>query len=432
MKILVTGGSGYLGAAAVAALQVRGHKIVTIGRHPGTDSIVCDLNDRDAVYDAVRAVGDIDTVVHLAARAHDFRGLTLDDLLLANTTTTDNLVAALRAAGRTATVRFVYASSVAVYELLQATRRLTAEQAPYAASKLQAEQSLHSEPFQSLSVLRFAPIYDPNNLHDVAKRVYLPGTRLKLRLCPPPVHSLCTLERAVQTIVDAVETSAMTGRHIANVTDPLPISQQDLLDWFPGRSLPVPTALFHVAASIVGLCGATGRKASRLISKFVGSTRYPRSGGCSQGLKIALHLFGVLDVDGCLPTVGPHAPVVFGIDTAQPHRRCIEAADVQQYAVHAVIDQFGGPARLGYRDRDSKVQSLLDHQAPGFTVAWQDEEVVLSEECGHAVVCLVAEVADIAVLKAAVPAGDGQVEPVGSQSSEQRQQESDVLLWCEG
>ena len=56
MKILVTGGSGYLGAAAVAALQVRGHKIVTIGRHPGTDSIVCDLNDRDAVYDAVRAV----------------------------------------------------------------------------------------------------------------------------------------------------------------------------------------------------------------------------------------------------------------------------------------------------------------------------------------------------------------------------------------
>ena len=279
MKILVTGGSGYLGAAAVAALQARGHKIVTIGRHPGTDSIVCDLTDRDAVRDAVCAVDDIDTVVHLAARAHDFRGVTLDDLLLANTTTTDNLVAALRAAGRTATVRFVYASSVAVYELLQATRRLTAEQAPYAASKLQAEQLLHSEPFQSLSVLRFAPIYDPNNLHDVAKRVYLPGTRLKLRLCPPPVHSLCTLERAVQTIVDAVETSAMTGCHIANVTDPLPISQQDLLDWFPGRSLPVPTALFHVAASIVGLCGATGRKASRLISKFVGSTRYPRSGG---------------------------------------------------------------------------------------------------------------------------------------------------------
>ena len=275
MKILVTGGSGYLGAAAVAALQVRGHKIVTIGRHPGTDSIVCDLTDRDAVQDAVRAVDDIDTVVHLAARAHDFRGVTLDDLLLANTTTTDNLVAALRAAGRTATVRFVYASSVAVYELLQATRRLTAEQAPYAASKLQAEQLLHSEPFQSLSVLRFAPIYDPNNLHDVAKRVYLPGTRLKLRLCPPPVHSLCTLERAVQTIVDAVETSAMTGCHIANVTDPLPISQKDLLDWFPGRSLPVPTALFHVAASIIGLCGATGRKTSRLISKFACSSMYP-------------------------------------------------------------------------------------------------------------------------------------------------------------
>ena len=274
MKILVTGGSGYLGAAAVAALQARGHKIVTIGRHPGTGSIVCDLTNRDAVQDAVRAVDDIDTVVHLAARAHDFRGVTLDDLLLANTTTTDNLVAALRAAGRTATVRFVYASSVAVYELLQATRRLTAEQAPYAASKLQAEQLLHSEPFQSLSVLRFAPIYDPNNLHDVAKRVYLPGTRLKLRLCPPPVHSLCTLERAVQTIVDAVET-VTPERRLVNVADDVPISQQELLGWFPGRSLPVPTAVLRVLAGGVGLCGAKGRKVSRLIEKFVSSSTYP-------------------------------------------------------------------------------------------------------------------------------------------------------------
>ncbi len=274
MRILVTGGSGYLGSAAVAALRARGHDVVTIGRHPGVDTAVCDLTDVDAVHKAVRAVGDCDAVVHLAARAHDFRGLSLDELVLSNTTTTRNLVAALRAEGRTAAVRFVHASSVSVYELLDTRQRMTAEHAPYAASKLQAEQLLHAEPFQSLCVLRFAPIYDRTHLQDVAKRVFLPGTRLKLRLCPPPVHSLCSLDRAVQAIVSAVET-ASPERQLENVADATPASQYDLLDWFPGSALPVPTSLLWTLASAVGMCGTKGRKVSRLIDKFVRSSIYP-------------------------------------------------------------------------------------------------------------------------------------------------------------
>jgi nucleoside-diphosphate-sugar epimerase len=274
VKILVTGGSGYLGSAAVAALRACGHDVVTIGRQPGVDAAVCDLTDADAVHRAVRAVGYCDAVVHLAARAHDFRGLSLDDLLLANTTTTRNLIAALRAEGRTAEIRFVHASSVAVYELLDTERRLTAAQAPYAASKLQAEQLLHAEPFRSLCVLRFAPIYDSGHLEDVAKRVFLPGTRLKLRLCPPPVHSLCSLDTAVQAIVTAVKTVS-PERQLENVADAMPTSQHDLLDWFPGRALPVPTWLVRMLASAVGMCGTKGRKVSRLIDKFVRSSIYP-------------------------------------------------------------------------------------------------------------------------------------------------------------
>lgn len=274
MRILVTGGSGYLGLAAVPALRGRGHEVVTIGRHPGSDAAVCDLTDGDAVRNAVRTAGDCDAVVHLAARAHQFRGLTLDDFLRANTATTRNLIAALRAEGRIAGVRFVHASSVAVYELLDESRRLSAAEAPYAASKLQAEQLLHTEPFQSLSVLRFAPIYDPGHLQDVAKRVFLPGARLKLRLCPPPVHSLCSLDRAVQAIVTAVE-AVTSDRLVANVADARPISQHDLLAWFPGRSLPVPVAVLRALAGGVGLCGSTGRKVSRLIDKFAVSGIYP-------------------------------------------------------------------------------------------------------------------------------------------------------------
>lgn len=276
MRILITGGSGYLGSAAVPALRARGHEVVTIGRHPGTDAAVCDLADGEAVRNALRVVGAFDAVVHLAARAHDFRGLSLDDLLLANTTTTRNLIAALRDLGRTAAVRFVHASSVAVYDLLDTTQGLSAAQAPYAASKLQAEQLLDAEPFGSLCMLRFAPIYDPDHLQDVAKRVFLPGTRLKLRLCPPPSHSLCRLDTAVQAIVTAVET-ATPGRHLENVADAVPIGQHDLLDWFPGRALPVPAALLRAVAHGVGLCGERGRKVSGFILKFSTSTMYPRA-----------------------------------------------------------------------------------------------------------------------------------------------------------
>ena len=274
MRILVTGRSGYLGSAVVPALRARGHEVVTIGRHPGSDA-ACDLTDGGATRDAVRAVGDVDAVVHLAARAHDFRGLSLNDLLLANTVTTRNLIAALRSEGRIVAVRFVHASSVAVYELLDATRGLTAEQVPYAASKVQAEQLLYAEPFHSLHLLRLAPIYDRSHLDDVAKRVFLPGTRLKLRLFPPPLHSLCSRDRAVQAILNAVEDAAVTGRSISNVTDPRPFSQHELLNWFPGRSLPVPVSLLSALAGVSRLGGVNGRRVSQLINKFSCSSSYP-------------------------------------------------------------------------------------------------------------------------------------------------------------
>jgi hypothetical protein len=123
-------------------------------------------------------------------------------------------------------------------------------------------------------VLRFAPIYDSGHLQDVAKRVFLPGTRVKLRLCPPPVHSLCSLDRAVQAIVSAAET-ASPERQLENMADATPTNQHDLLDWFPGSALPVPTSLLSTLASAVGRCGTKGRKVSRLIDKFVRSSIYP-------------------------------------------------------------------------------------------------------------------------------------------------------------
>ena len=277
MRIVVTGGSGYLGSGVVPALRARGHEVLTIGRHPQSDAAVCDLTDEAAVRDAVRAVGDVDSVVHLAARAHHFRGLTRADLLRANTVTTRHLIAALRAEGRTQAVRFVHASSASVYELLAGNRAVTPDRAPYAASKLEAEKLLHAEPLCSLRVLRFAPIYDGDHMEDVARRVFVPGTRLKLRLCPPPMHSLCGKERAIAAIVAAVETPSSGAFELTNVADAEPWSQRDLVGWFPGAAIPVPTALVRVAARGLAVCGGPGLRVSRLIDKFARASVCPEA-----------------------------------------------------------------------------------------------------------------------------------------------------------
>ena len=141
-------------------------------------------------------------------------------------------------------------------------------------------------PFRSICVLRFAPVFDAGHLRDVAKRVYLPGTPVKLRLYPPPMHSLCSLERAVMAVVDAAEGQLSGGASIVNVADLQSFSQHELVGWFPGPALPVPVPPLRWLGSLSGLCGTTGRSLARLIDKFISSTvsdlqrRSPKDPAC--------------------------------------------------------------------------------------------------------------------------------------------------------
>jgi farnesol dehydrogenase len=109
MRVLVTGGTGYLGGAIVRALHARGHITIAFARNasaanlPGT-AIDGDIRDLTAVR---RAVDGADGVIHTAAlvsiwrrRAEDF-----DDVNVGGLT---NVLDAARAHG---SGRIVYASS---------------------------------------------------------------------------------------------------------------------------------------------------------------------------------------------------------------------------------------------------------------------------------------------------------------------------------
>jgi len=72
MKILVTGGSGFLGKALVRALIQRGHTVSTLCRRPddeldatGATTHLGDLGDAEVVR---RAITGCDAVFHVAAK----------------------------------------------------------------------------------------------------------------------------------------------------------------------------------------------------------------------------------------------------------------------------------------------------------------------------------------------------------------------------
>ena len=119
-RVLVTGGSGFVGANLVSALLERGHTVRSFDRapsplpqHPDLEVLEGDICDSDAV---AAAVDGVDTVFHTAAVIELLGGASASDKyrqrsFAVNVGGTENLLRAAQAAG---VKRFVYTSSNSV------------------------------------------------------------------------------------------------------------------------------------------------------------------------------------------------------------------------------------------------------------------------------------------------------------------------------
>lgn len=142
-RILVTGGSGFIGTNVVAALLARGDAVVNLDAVPPRNPVQQAQYRRTDICDAAelaRAFDDFgpDDVIHLAART-DLLGTGLDDYA-ANTVGTAALLAVL--ADRPRIERVVFASSMLVCRLGYQPQSPTdyAPSTPYGASKVESER----------------------------------------------------------------------------------------------------------------------------------------------------------------------------------------------------------------------------------------------------------------------------------------------------
>lgn len=159
MKILITGGAGFIGSAVVRLAVTQGHSVVnvdsltyaaclenvaSVGNSPRYVFEKADIRDR-AAMDAILARHEPDAVMHLAAESHVDRSIDgPGDFIETNMTGTFTLLEAARAywtrKGKPETFRFHHISTDEVFGSLGATGKFTEEtpydpRSPYSASK---------------------------------------------------------------------------------------------------------------------------------------------------------------------------------------------------------------------------------------------------------------------------------------------------------
>jgi nucleoside-diphosphate-sugar epimerase len=178
VKFLVTGASGFLGAAVCEELRSRDHAVAALVRRPGseppgTEAVPGDLAE-GAALDAALATARPECVIHLAAEIATQRDPARIDAI--NVEGTRRLLEACAAAGAP---RFVFTSTVvtgdAAGAVLDETSELPVETA-YGRSKQEGERLVRESGLDSV-ILRPSHVYGPGGWYaeEIVGRVRGPG-----------------------------------------------------------------------------------------------------------------------------------------------------------------------------------------------------------------------------------------------------------------
>lgn len=268
MKVLVTGGGGFLGQAVVRGLLERGHEIRVLNRseYPALETLGVDCRRGDlADAEAVRsACSGCDAVVHVGAKAGP--GLYWPDFERANVKGTRNVLAACRVEG---VGMVVYTSSPSVAhsggdieggdESLPYPSHFPA---PYPATKAEAERLVLAANGSAIRTVALRPhlIWGPGDNHLLPRLVERNRTgRLRLP-APDKLIDTVYIDNAAEAHLLALDDLAGPARsagkpYFISNGEPLPVAEimRRLLEAVgeTPRIRHVPLALARAAAAVV-------------------------------------------------------------------------------------------------------------------------------------------------------------------------------------
>ena len=272
MKLLVTGGGGFLGQALCRALLARGHEVASFSRsrHAALDGLGVrqlqgDLGDADAVLHAFSE--GFDAVLHNAAKAGTWGSY--QSYFDANVSGTRNVIAACRAHG---IGRLVHTSTPSVaHRATHPVEGASADEVPYgegvkahyATTKIQAERDVLAANDAGLATVALRPrlIWGPGDTQILPKLVERARSgRLRLVGSGDNLVDTTYIDNAAQAHVAALAAlhpgAACAGRaYFISNGEPWPLRKvlNGLLE-AAGAPTVEKTIPFGLAYALGGLC----------------------------------------------------------------------------------------------------------------------------------------------------------------------------------
>lgn len=276
-SILLTGATGFVGGGLCLRLQSEGREVRCSVRNQF--SIVNSVVVGDICPDTQwgEALADVDTVIHLAARAHIMHDTASDPLAKFRLVNVDATLNLARQAAAEGVNRFIFLSSVKVNgEETISGQKFNEQDAPepqdpYGISKHEAEEGLRrlsTETGMEVVIIRPPLVYGPgvkgnflSMIRSISKGIPLPLGAIHNQ------RSLVALDNLVDFIITCIDHPAAANQTFL-VADGEDLSTTDLLRRVglamgkPARLFPLPAGLLKLGAALLGkkdvaqrLCG---------------------------------------------------------------------------------------------------------------------------------------------------------------------------------
>jgi len=270
MRVLVIGGSGFIGSRLIEALLERGNQVTNFDRAvTETPRVDCVVGDVRSVDELIAASADHDAIVNLAAEHRD----DVQPLSRYTEVNVDGAAAVVAAAEANGIDRIVFTSSVAVYGLDKVNPDETWEPEPfneYGRTKLAAEKIFsawaESDPKRSLAIIRPSVVFgegNRGNVHTLAAQV-ASGRFLQVGKGDNK-KSMSYVGNIVEFLADRL--NAPAGVHLTNFADKPDLSTKELvallretLGRTQGSKIVLPLPIGVLAGHVFDIAGKLTRR----------------------------------------------------------------------------------------------------------------------------------------------------------------------------